>query len=337
MALRHRSMRPKDVSDCVAIVASHPVIGPRYKGVTGDLRQALLQLLEHEAKTAVVFEEEGGSSVKILGMGLSVFVNDTFMRELKTPPFFWIGPELAKRIARGNSPVLSDEQLREANLREGLNLVTWEGCVRAEDIKRADVYNKVMSTYMEGHRGYRWKEIIGVQAETAERFLGVIKSGGMLLDPRRGEWTDSFTGEPEEIVKNPHVIGLSRDIEVRRPGSLVGMLFDYDPPKFGFRPSEQRLLLAALRGGTDEELAKELNVSLSAVKKTWRAIYDRVSAEMPQLAPAPVLDDSVAQDRGKEKKQRLTAYLRDHPEELRPVSRSLRGKDKDPAPRRAHC
>ena len=29
------------------------------------------------------------------------------------------------------------------------------------------------------------------------------------------------------------------------------------------------------------------------------------------------------QDRGKQKKQRLLAYLREHPEELRPVSRKL--------------
>jgi hypothetical protein len=42
----------------------------------------------------------------------------------------------------------------------------------------------------------------------------------------------------------------------------VGSLFIYQPPQFGFRPSEQRLLMVAREGGTDEELAEELGISL---------------------------------------------------------------------------
>jgi hypothetical protein len=43
------------------------------------------------------------------------------------------------------------------------------------------------------------------------------------------------------------------------------------------------------------------------------------------LIPTNSLHDSFACQRGKQKKQRLLAYLREHPEELRPVSRKLRG------------
>jgi len=80
------------------------------------------------------------------------------------------------------------------------------------------------------------------------------------------------------------------------------------------------LLLAGLRGGTDEELADELGISLSAVKKAWQSIYERVSACDPELVPAAHPTESGAYERGKMKKQRLIAYLRDHPEELRPAS-----------------
>jgi hypothetical protein len=79
----------------------------------------------------------------------------------------------------------------------------------------------------------------------------------------------------------------------------------------------------ALDGGTDKELADELGISLSAVKKTWRMIYDRVAACQPELIPSNSQADAWTQDRGKQKKQRLLAYLREHPEELRPVSRKL--------------
>ena len=106
-------------------------------------------------------------------------------------------------------------------------------------------------------------------------------------------------------------------------GSWVGSLFLYAPPRFSFRRSEQRLLFLALDGGTDKELADELGISLSAVKKTWRMIYDRVAACQPELIPSNSQADAWTQDRGKQKKQRLLAYLREHPEELRPVSRKL--------------
>ena len=117
---------------------------------------------------------------------------------------------------------------------------------------------------------------------------------------------------------------MSRDLALRHGASWVGSLFvNYAPPQFCFSRSEQRLLSLALEGGTDEELSDELCVSLFAVKKTWRVIYDRVGACWPELVPSNEQADTLIQDRGKQKKQRLLAYLRKHPEELRPVSRKL--------------
>jgi DNA-binding CsgD family transcriptional regulator len=102
-------------------------------------------------------------------------------------------------------------------------------------------------------------------------------------------------------------------------GTWMASLFVHRPPQFGFRPSEQRLLLAALQGGTDEDLADTLGISLSAVKKAWRSIYDRVTDRRPGLIPDQVPEE-LTSERGKEKKQRLLAYLREHPEELRPAT-----------------
>jgi DNA-binding CsgD family transcriptional regulator len=103
----------------------------------------------------------------------------------------------------------------------------------------------------------------------------------------------------------------------------MGGLFEYQPPQFGFSRSEQRLLLLALNGGTDQELSVELGISLFTVKKTWRAIYERVSACRPELIPFNSAAENGTSERGREKKQRLIAYLREHLEELRPVSRKL--------------
>jgi hypothetical protein len=321
MTLRHRPMLPTDVRECVRMLAAHPVLGPRYGRRIADLRVAWLRVLECQAKSAVVFEELNGSRARIWGFGISVFVRDDFVRELKTPPFFWIGPELAKRIARGNSPVLSYEEMRETNSHDGLNLLTWEGFVRLDDTKNPENFNKVMGSFVEEHRGFRWKEIISIQADSGERLQAMLKAGGMLWEPSSHLWTDSPRKPAKEIVRKPHVIGLSRVPAARQAGSWADSLFDYQPPRIGFTRGEQRLLLRASLGGTDTQLSNDLSVSLSTVKKTWRAIYNRAAAVLPELIQAHSQRDSSTQDRGREKKQRIIAYLREHPEELRPVSR----------------
>ncbi|HEY1865951.1 MAG TPA: hypothetical protein VGG55_02680, partial [Candidatus Acidoferrales bacterium] len=119
------------------------------------------------------------------------------------------------------------------------------------------------------------------------------------------------------------IVGITRELEFERLGSWVGSLFDYHPPMFGFSPSEQRLLLCALDGemGTDQELCEKLRISLTTVKKMWLSIYDRVAEGMPEWIPDHARADMGPPERGKEKRRRLLAYLREHPEELRPVSR----------------
>jgi len=116
---------------------------------------------------------------------------------------------------------------------------------------------------------------------------------------------------------------MSRNLALRIGGSWLGSLFLYAAPQFCFNRSEQRQLTLALDGGTDDELSDELGISLFAVKKTWGVIYNRVAASQPELIPSNEQADALIQDRGKQKKQRLLAYLRKHPEELRPVSRKL--------------
>ena len=94
------------------------------------------------------------------------------------------------------------------------------------------------------------------------------------------------------------------------------------PPRLGLSLSEQRLLLAAGDGATDEELSDRLGISIHAVKMRWRMVYDRVAACLLDLADISGVDGET-RGRGKEKKHRVLEYIRKHPEELRPVSRKL--------------
>ena len=321
MGVRYRQMRPNDVRGCADIVGAHPIVGLRYGSVIKDLRLAWLRLLGREAFMSVVFEETHGSDVRVLGAGVTAFVSDDFIREAKTPPLFWVGPELARRVSRGDCPLLSDDDVRKANSDAGLNLMVWQFGILPEDLKRPDVTSEAMTAFIRMHRGFLLKEVI-VQPETLEHLNGLRNAGALLLNPADGSYGDFDASEAEDFLTEPCIIGGTREKVLTQLVSWAFPLFVYEPPKFLFNRSEQRLLLSALDGGTDEELADTMQISVSAVKKKWRSIYDRVNACLPELLPR-FMGSVEPSERGREKKQRLLVYLRDHPEELRPVSRRL--------------
>ena len=161
MTVRYRVMKPKDVRKCIDGIAAHPVLGARYGSLTEHLPSAIRSALGCDSLIAVVFEEFQSSKSRLLGAGLAAFVSDEFFQELKATPFFWVGPELVKRITRGDSPLLSDAVLREANSTVGLNLVVWDNTVHPEDLRRAEVGTPVMASFEEHCRGFRLRELIG--------------------------------------------------------------------------------------------------------------------------------------------------------------------------------
>jgi hypothetical protein len=99
-------------------------------------------------------------------------------------------------------------------------------------------------------------------------------------------------------------------------GSVTTIVFRFTPPMFRFGKGEQRLLRAALEGFTDLELVEELQIKKEAIKKRWASIYEQVQQTMPNLLPQSDCDTN--SKRGRQKRHHLLAYLRNHPEELRP-------------------
>ena len=160
--MRYRPMQPNDVRESVEIIAKHPVISSRYGSTIVDLAAAWLRLLSSGAGSAWVFFAEEDPRAPICFVGVGAIVNDDFVRELKLQPHFWLGPELTKRLLRGDSPLLTEKQLRDANSRGGLNQIVWEGCPRREFETHPELYRFAMDAFIHVHRGYLWKEVISV-------------------------------------------------------------------------------------------------------------------------------------------------------------------------------
>lgn len=320
MNIQHRVLRPKDISECVKIVAEHPDFYLQYGKQIEPLRRALLRLVGSEGLRAWVFEDFDGATVRNLGVGAIGFLTAAFASEATTPPYFWIGPELIRRLLQGEMPFLSDPEVRSSNSNEGLNLFAWPLGFRSDYMKKAEVLNTLMGTFIHEVRGYKIKEFIG-QSTDVEGTRASLNSGALLLT-NRGSFRELPVEGAAGLLTAPHIIHIRRESALKCIGAWSSSIFVYQPPRACFSPSEQKLLLAALQGGTDDEVSDELAISLSAVKKAWYSIHDRAAQHLPEfILKNECQTERVNGERGKQKKQRLLSYLREHPEELRPFSR----------------
>jgi DNA-binding CsgD family transcriptional regulator len=321
MSVRYRPLRPNDIPTFMEHFSRHPILSRRYGRTIQDLPKALKHTFREDYTVVNIFEESTGNSPRFLGAGMAAFVHEEFIRAVKTTPDFWLGPELVNRIVSGESPLLSESALRNANEEGELSLVVWHSSCHPHDFVRMDVAPAIMTAFEETFRGFQMREIFA-QADSLPHLEGIRHSGGLYFDRVQGDYGAFPDVSEANFSEEPRNAGITRELATRVSGcTWVASMFAYGMPQFGFNASEQRLLLFALKGGdTDEALSDALGISVSGVKKTWRSIYERVADRDPELCPSHSGEDQ-AETRGKQKKQRLLAYLREHPEELRPFSR----------------
>src|SRR5580704_7195995 len=158
-------MQPSDIGQCIELLANHPAIGWRFGKLIEVLPEVWLSLLESSFGLACVFFADETAGAPICFAGITAVVRDDFLLEMKTAPHFWIGPEIARRIIGGKSPVLNSREFRDANSRGGLNLVCLENCVHPGYSADGELLRYVMSVFLQVHSGYLWKEVIANQPE----------------------------------------------------------------------------------------------------------------------------------------------------------------------------
>ncbi|MGH9345616.1 MAG: hypothetical protein ACRD19_17850, partial [Terriglobia bacterium] len=158
-------------------------------------------------------------------------------------------------------------------------------------------------TFMEAHVGYHLNRIlIEWTGETQRRIhhsSGVFRAVETFAPGERGLYV------------------LTRKEALAVSGSIATALFQYQEAALDLRDSDKHLLAEALRGGTDSELAARMNLSLPSIKKRWLSLFQRVSKVRPELLPGGE-DASSREFRGPQKRHHILAYVRTHPQEIRP-------------------
>jgi hypothetical protein len=196
---------------------------------------------------------------------------------------------------------LTREQVRHANTYEGLDLITlcatWKSGMAQEQLMELNYL--IPTGFVQTYDGYRLSRII---CET----VGVETD--MVAATQVARRVGAFDDRTLWVITREAVLALV--------GSVLTHLFQPHERILHLREGDQGLLLAALSGATDEELSQQLKLSIGALKKRWEMIFDRASTVLPQLFP--MTGSAEERIRGKQKRHHILAYVREHPEELRP-------------------
>ena len=263
--------------------------------------------LDNPAFQANVIESERAiAGHRIVACGMGVFVSGEFADREITNPRPGLNSRIIAGVASAEPVVLSRAEIAAGNAGEGIDFVnmygTWrDGIMNADQL--AEVHALLGTSFIEHFAGYRFnrvlKEAIGHSTIALARATGTYR----------------LIAEFQESESALFVV--TRESALAAPYSVAAKMYRYQAPVLRLRPAEQRLLAAALSGKTDAELSADLGLSIEAIKKRWMSIFDRVEEFKPEILSKT---DPDTDSRGPQKRHRVVAYVRTHPEELRPFS-----------------
>jgi DNA-binding CsgD family transcriptional regulator len=234
-----------------------------------------------------------------------VFVTREFATREIEDPMPGLNSRIIASIANGASVVRPEADLYNACADQPLDVVTlfgnWIDGLSAEQVRQ--IQTAFPMSFIEAHLGYRLNRLFQENAGDAQH--NYIESSGVWRITKR--YTDCERA----------LAVMTRSDAFSVSGSIAASLFQYQEPILGLRDGEKHLLVEALTRRSDDELAKGMNLSPATVKKRWQALFERVTDKHPTLLPSDG-DESSKLTRGPQKRHHILAYVRSHPQELRP-------------------
>ncbi len=312
--MRFRPGRLSDLDWCASAVEQD---GSLPVETTKALPAFWSRLLETDALVgfAILENDESSPGNQRAGFAMSAFVKDELIRSYWQAPEPYLISALLQHEQRGGGAFLSPDEVRTANSRVGQHLVVLHTVFRHRDLTHPETRRLIPVigyAFFHAHAGYR---LLSITAEYyGDQLRDFMQSGGyqVLAD---------FSGDASLGTNTSRPVVMRRLREHASVGphdQLALHLFHPESPRIFFTPAEQRVLLEALLGASDRQIAAELDLSTETVRTAWDSIYSRVSRAIPTLLAGT---DAPSGTRGTEKRRELIEYLRQHMEELRPVQR----------------
>lgn len=314
MTLTVRATRAGDLPACLEILHGRYAYSADVEATLDYWRYVLAARV---GVSRLVTDVGRSSDEEILAFGLGVFVTEAFMQGALTtlPPH--LGLQAVRSWRSGQRVSLNRREIARENSGAGLNLLviaygTKAGLPPARDL---DVRSATGMAFLECFAGYRLR-CIAQETHGTEFDRDMLSAGWRAL---RSYPTAPPVASCGRTGPPTHLYGIVND-GVEDVGFYWWKFFHPPDPYLGFTEPERETLEQALENETDEEIARSLDVSIWTVKKRWQNIYSKVEALAPAIFPAgAAVEERPGQGvAGGERRRHLLAYLRQHPEEIRP-------------------
>ena len=281
---RTRQLTTENVKEAARFLPNR-LIGPG--SVQFDAVEACRRLLASSSMMGTLVEaldtHERAAVGRVIGVGAGVFVSSAFVRAEHHDP----QPGLSERVLwsalASPSVALNEREIASENRKNGLNLVVvlHHGAEQEPELVKMEFRRHLVMAFLQDVQGYRLSEILAEGAGEVERAWCL--AGGYRVRCEFTRWYESHS----EPVPRRFLSGITRAEALADESSLLSLLFHYEPPRFGFTPSQRKLLIQAMNHKTDAEIAVALGISLSAVKKTWAAIFEKTSTQFSERVMGP--------------------------------------------------
>ncbi len=301
-----RPVEQADLRECLMMQPAR--IGSERIGLKRALRAWDTILNDADSRISCLVEKITPHSREVVGFGLAVFVTSSFADANLANPQPGLNARIIESIDAGRSVIPGYRYLQTANAAAALDHVVMYSMDKPGSLNSHEldmVRNQLARAYVESFVGYRLRRMLHEIIDEYE-FEKIKGYRGLRIVKRlseRAPWTgsralceataESFSDDPASVAARPFIERLQ--------------------PILDFSPSQKRLLIAALHGAENAELANRLCRTPAAIKRTWAGIFEKCLQHNPALLPT-----TKNSSRGQQKRHKVMAYIRAHPEEIRP-------------------
>lgn len=274
------------------------------------MRREFEAIFRHGVPLAQVVEEVADTHPVPIGISLATFVTSEFADECLSADAPYVRERLLQWIESEKGPLVRPQALASLNRSGSLDLLILDFGVApnlgSEDQRFAEDF--LMREFLERSRGYSLnRALVEVDSDQGK---SLVRNNGFMLVNDYARWRESPASSGH---RNPELYGVTRDEALDAGNYILVRLFAHSAPTLGLTRVQQELLSLAIEDLTDAELADALCISKSAVNDRWDSIYPIFEHHFPWMFP-----QAEPGKRGKEKRRRVIAFAREHPEELRP-------------------
>jgi hypothetical protein len=279
------------------------------------------RIFDAEAGVGILTQEvsSGETPARTIGFTYMGFIEAAAMKAYVDAPHPGMASAFLNTVTEKSLGVFMDRKAQAAaNLGDGIDHALIALAVSPMDLANPDfnvVFNELYTNYLQNVRGYNIRTVFAEVDVMLKDFM--IAAG---LTPQK-QFADARTQSntlvfPSNTSSERWFMAASRAASHLQHAMSAAVIMSYVKPALRLTPTEQRLLLHAIDGLNDVEVAAALGISRDAVKSTWKTVYSHVEDVMPVLFADH--NGGNANSRGAEKRRRVVSHVRDNLQELRP-------------------